>query len=77
EQIAKKAAKALRVRIEIVKKHLEPLLAAPLNEVYGKLALNEKAQLQVLLSYAINSLFYMYLKTQGVIPQDHPVTTEL
>ncbi|CDH49699.1 predicted protein [Lichtheimia corymbifera JMRC:FSU:9682] len=77
EAIAKKAVKALKARIEVVNRHLEPLLSAPLSETYGKLPVNEKAQLQVLLSYTINSLFYMYLKTQGVFPQEHPVATEL
>ncbi|CDS08602.1 hypothetical protein LRAMOSA09963 [Lichtheimia ramosa] len=77
EAIAKKAVKALKARIEVVNRHLEPLLSAPLSETYGKLPVNEKAKLQVLLSYTINSLFYMYLKTQGVFPQEHPVATEL
>lgn len=58
EAIAKKAVKALKARIEVVNRHLEPLLSAPLSETYGKLPVNEKAQLQVLLSYTINSLFY-------------------
>lgn len=96
EAIAKKAVKALKARIEVVNRHLEPLLSAPLSETYGKLPVNEKAKLQVLLSYTINSLFYsmyidhrilyhlsltpywiVYLKTQGVFPQEHPVATEL
>lgn len=62
EAIAKKAVKALKARIEVVNRHLEPLLSAPLSETYGKLPVNEKAKLQVLLSYTINSLFYsMYI----------------
>lgn len=29
------------------------------------------------LAHAINALFYMFLKTQGVTPEEHPVTEEL
>jgi len=37
----------------------------------------EKARMQLTLAHAINALFYMFLKTQGVTPEDHPVTEEL
>lgn len=67
EAIAKKAVKALKARIEVVNRHLEPLFSAPLSETYGKLPVNEKAQLQVLLSYTINSLFYSMSLYQPIL----------
>ncbi|KAI9493213.1 hypothetical protein BDB00DRAFT_379688 [Zychaea mexicana] len=77
EQVAKKAAKALKARIDLVQKHLDPILSGPLSETYGKLPTTEKAQFEVLLSFALNSLYYIYLKTHGVNPLDHQVTNEL
>ncbi|KAI9274610.1 hypothetical protein BDA99DRAFT_498017 [Phascolomyces articulosus] len=77
EQIAKKAAKALKSRIDLIQKHLDPILAGPLSETYGQLPTNEKAQFEVLLSYTLNTLCHIYLKTYGVDPIDHQVTNEL
>eukprot|EP01104_Vermistella_antarctica_P011142 TRINITY_DN3080_c0_g1_i1.p1 TRINITY_DN3080_c0_g1~~TRINITY_DN3080_c0_g1_i1.p1 ORF type:complete len:156 (+),score=45.90 TRINITY_DN3080_c0_g1_i1:35-502(+) len=37
----------------------------------------EQAKLNILLSYSISSLFYAYLKTLGVPPQQHAVKKEL
>lgn len=64
-QIPKKAVRSLKTRLQLVKKHLEPLLSKPLNEVYSKLPLDERYELQVLLSYSLNTLFYStsYLST--------------
>lgn len=58
DEKAKKAVRALRARIETVEQLLGPLLQSPLAETYGKLPVNEKAQLQVLLSFALNTLFF-------------------
>lgn len=58
EEIPKKAVRALRTRIQVVKDHLEPLMARPLNETYSKLSMTEKYELQVLLSYTLNTLYY-------------------
>ncbi|KAI8144613.1 hypothetical protein BJV82DRAFT_490569, partial [Fennellomyces sp. T-0311] len=77
EAIAKKAVKALKSRIDLVQKHLDPILAGPLSETYGKLPVNEKAQFEVLLSFTLNTLYYIYLRTQGTNPLDHEVTNEL
>ncbi|KAL0074368.1 hypothetical protein J3Q64DRAFT_1357790 [Phycomyces blakesleeanus] len=77
KEIAKKALKALNSRTELVARHLEPLLSHSMSEVYTKLPVNERAQFQVLISYAINSLFYTYLRTQGHNPQEHQVMKEI
>ena len=35
------------------------------------------AEVQLALAYAVNALFFTYLKTQGIDPQTHPVKEEL
>ena len=37
----------------------------------------EQAKLNILLAYGLNSLFFMYLRTQGINPSDHAVKKEL
>ncbi|KAI9485933.1 MAG: hypothetical protein EXX96DRAFT_475029 [Benjaminiella poitrasii] len=76
-EIPKKAARALKVRLQVVKKHLEPLLEKPLNEIYTKLPVTERYELQVLLTYSLNTLFYINLRTNGSDPQKHEVMNEL
>ncbi|ORE03744.1 hypothetical protein BCV72DRAFT_212700 [Rhizopus microsporus var. microsporus] len=77
EEIPKKAVRALRTRIQVVRDHLEPLMARPLNETYSKLSMTEKYELQVLLSYTLNTLYYIYLRGNGSDPQKHVVLKEL
>ncbi|KAG0167925.1 hypothetical protein DFQ28_004696 [Apophysomyces sp. BC1034] len=77
DEVPKKAVKALKARLDLVERHLEPLLSRPLTESYGRLPVNEKCQFEVLLCYAINTLFFMYMKTQGQDPQNHEVMKEL
>ncbi|KAI7851095.1 hypothetical protein BDC45DRAFT_400789, partial [Circinella umbellata] len=67
----------LKSRIDLIQKHLDPILAGPLSETYGPLPTNEKAQFEVLLSFTLNTLYHIYLKTHGVNPLDHHVTNEL
>ncbi|KAI8874553.1 hypothetical protein K501DRAFT_195627 [Backusella circina FSU 941] len=76
-QIPNKAAKALRARLAVVKRHLEPLLNRPISELYNKLSITERCELEVLLAYSLNTLYYIYMRTQGVDPQDHAVMKEL
>ncbi|KAI8069108.1 uncharacterized protein B0P05DRAFT_589417 [Gilbertella persicaria] len=76
-EIPKKAVRALRVRLQVVKKHLDPVLARPINDIFSKLSLTERYELEVLLSYSLNTLFYIYLRTQGSDPQKHDVMKEL
>ncbi|CAO3635564.1 unnamed protein product [Cunninghamella blakesleeana] len=76
-QTSKKAVKALKTRVEVINKHLEPLLSKDISAVYGYLPLNEKCQLDTLLSFTISSLYYIYMKTQGQDPQSHELIKEL
>ncbi|KAI8377770.1 uncharacterized protein BYT42DRAFT_571615 [Radiomyces spectabilis] len=77
DQKAKKAARALRARIDTIERHLEPLFSKNLSETYSKLSLNERCEFEVVLSYAINSLFFIYMKIKGHDPKDHEVMVEL
>lgn len=43
----------------------------------AQLAPLENARLNFTLAYCLNSLFHMYLQTQGVTPDSHPVKAEL
>lgn len=63
--------------LDQMKAKLEPLLALSSNAVAETLSPLDKAKLHVALAYAINSLCFMYLKTQGVSPASHPVKHEL
>ncbi|KAF5898775.1 nuclear nucleic acid-binding protein C1D, partial [Clarias magur] len=42
-----------------------------------QLAPLEQAKLDLMSAYALNSLFWMYLVTQGVNPKDHGIKQEL
>jgi len=56
---------------------LQPLLEKPIDEIKEGLDLAGQAKLDIAMAYSLNSLFYMYLKTQGQDPGDHPVTKEM
>ncbi|KAI8089199.1 uncharacterized protein BX664DRAFT_332403 [Halteromyces radiatus] len=73
----KKATKALKARVDAIERHLEPLLKKDLVDTYNTLPINEKCQLDMVLAYAINTLYYMYIRTQGQNPQQHDIYTEL
>mmetsp|Transcript_8691 Transcript_8691/g.23930 ORF Transcript_8691/g.23930 Transcript_8691/m.23930 type:complete len:181 (-) Transcript_8691:140-682(-) len=47
------------------------------SEVCAGLSPVEVARMNVTMAYTLNTLFYMYLKTQGVPTADHPVKHEL
>jgi hypothetical protein len=56
---------------------VRPLLDAPVKDVVAQLDSLATAKLNLAYSYSMNSLFYMFLKVQGVSPQGHPVRAEL
>ncbi|KAL1922260.1 uncharacterized protein VTP21DRAFT_9799 [Calcarisporiella thermophila] len=60
-----------------IENYLNPLLAEPLTETIGKLSLQERAQLQILIAHSINTLMSIYLKTQGAELASHPVKQEI
>ncbi|KAL2054124.1 hypothetical protein ABVK25_005663 [Lepraria finkii] len=63
--------------IDDLEEALEPLMKAALSDSAGKLPLLDKAQLYVLVTYAIESILFSYLRLNGVNAKEHPVFREL
>ncbi|PMD46358.1 hypothetical protein L207DRAFT_507275 [Hyaloscypha variabilis F] len=63
--------------IDDLEEALSPLLKAALSETSSKLPLLDKAKLYVLVTYAIESMLFSYLRLNGVKAREHPVFIEL
>ncbi|PBP17536.1 hypothetical protein BUE80_DR011541 [Diplocarpon rosae] len=68
---------ALDDEIDDLEESLEPLLKTVLSESASKLPLLDKAKLYVLVTYAIESMLFSYLRLHGVNAREHPVFKEL
>jgi len=68
---------ALDETLKSIEAHLTSFFAVPLEEQIQNLDSHEIAKLNIVMAYSINTLFYIYLKTQGVSPVNHPVKKEL
>lgn len=87
---------SLEQTVTKIENYLAPFFKASLRETKENLSGLEVAKLNIVIAYAINTLFYsndflsfanyfvrlliyfiVYLKTQGVSPNEHPVKTEL
>jgi exosome complex protein LRP1 len=55
----------------------ELLQTACEKDVYEKLDIDDRIKYDLLLSYSLNSLFWLYLRTQGVDPSKHAVKSEI
>ncbi|XP_069116102.1 nuclear nucleic acid-binding protein C1D-like isoform X2 [Argopecten irradians] len=56
---------------------IRPWLEVPENELHEKLSPLDKAKLDLVGAYTINSLFWMYLNVCGEKPKEHAVKQEL
>ncbi|XP_073338123.1 nuclear nucleic acid-binding protein C1D [Pagrus major] len=63
--------------VSSVKSMLDKLMAMPRNELLQKLDPLDQAKLDLMSAYTLNSLFWMYLVTQGVNPREHGIKQEL
>ncbi|TVY94470.1 Exosome complex protein [Lachnellula willkommii] len=63
--------------VDDLEEALAPLLKAALAETSSKLPLLDKAKLYTLVTYAIESLLFSYLRLHGIKAREHPVFTEL
>ncbi|KAI9503925.1 hypothetical protein BX070DRAFT_183676, partial [Coemansia spiralis] len=63
--------------IDQVQRTLQPILSQPLGELLPKLTPIQRCELEALVAYSINTLFWIYLKINGVPPKEHPVMSEL
>ncbi|KAF9956464.1 hypothetical protein BGZ65_002689 [Modicella reniformis] len=75
----KNATNALLATLAELETMLAPLFATPsaLNETMAKLETDKRCQIELLMAYAINTLAYINLKTNGIAPSSHPVVNEL
>ncbi|KAK0111299.1 hypothetical protein ONS95_001670 [Cadophora gregata] len=63
--------------IDDLEESLEPLLQTALADSASKLPLLDKAKLYVLVTYAIESMLFSFLRLHGVNAREHPVFKEL
>ncbi|RDL36078.1 uncharacterized protein BP5553_06690 [Venustampulla echinocandica] len=63
--------------IDDLEESVAPLVKTALAETTSKLPLLDKAKLYVLVTYAIESMLFSYLRLNGVRARDHPVFIEL
>ena len=63
--------------VDDIEAHVRRLQRANLAELCKGLGPLEAARIHLMVAYTINTLFYMYLRTQGVSPADHPIQEEL
>ncbi|XP_008319524.1 nuclear nucleic acid-binding protein C1D [Cynoglossus semilaevis] len=63
--------------VSSVKTMLEQLISMPRNDLVEKLGPLDQAKLDLMSAYTLNSLFWMYLVTQGVNPREHGIKQEL
>ncbi|KAF9130951.1 hypothetical protein BGX30_013293 [Mortierella sp. GBA39] len=73
------ATNALLASLAGLESMLAPLFASTsaLSETVAKLDTEKRCQLELLLAYALNTLAFINLKTNGTAPASHPVMHEL
>ncbi|XP_070697228.1 LOW QUALITY PROTEIN: nuclear nucleic acid-binding protein C1D [Pempheris klunzingeri] len=63
--------------VSSVKAMIEKLMSMSRNDLLQKLDPLDQAKLDLMSAYTLNSLFWMYLLTQGVNPREHGIKQEL
>ncbi|XP_014037509.2 nuclear nucleic acid-binding protein C1D [Salmo salar] len=56
---------------------VQTVISMPRNELVQRLDPLEQAKLDLMSAYSLNSLFWMYLVTQGINPKEHGIKQEL
>ncbi|XP_057704530.1 nuclear nucleic acid-binding protein C1D [Corythoichthys intestinalis] len=69
--------KGFESSVSTVKSMLDTLMSMPRNDLEQKLDPLDQAKLDLMSAYTLNSLFWMYLVTQGVNPREHGIKQEL
>lgn len=69
--------RGLSTQLAVVEGHLDPLLKLPMVPLLKSLPPLERTKLEVAIAFSLNALFFVYLKTQGVAPAEHPVMAKL
>ncbi|KAI9927981.1 hypothetical protein AWENTII_012356 [Aspergillus wentii] len=63
--------------VDDLEEALQPILERQVSETSKKLPVLDKAKLHVLVTYALESLIFSYLRLHGVNAKEHPVFREL
>ena len=69
--------RSISTQLDGVRAHIAPLLKLPIQSTMTSLDPMERARLQVALGFAVNALFFIWLKSRGENPSEHPVKKEL
>ncbi|KAJ2502442.1 hypothetical protein GGH96_001105 [Coemansia sp. RSA 1972] len=77
DQKVSKHVDQLTVAVDQIQKTLGPILTQPLNDLLPKLTPIQRCELEALVAYSIDTLFWIYLKVNGVPPKEHPIMKEL
>ncbi|KAJ1830081.1 hypothetical protein LPJ63_000576 [Coemansia sp. RSA 2711] len=77
DQKVSKHVDQLTAAVDQVQAALGPILSQPLNEILPKLTPIQRCELEALVAYSIDTLFWIYLKVNGVPPKEHPIMKEL
>uniref|UniRef100_A0A8C6XVT8 Nuclear nucleic acid-binding protein C1D n=1 Tax=Naja naja TaxID=35670 RepID=A0A8C6XVT8_NAJNA len=56
---------------------LKTMMSISRSEILQKLDPLEQAKIDLVTAYTLNSMFWVYLATQGINPKEHPVKQEL
>ncbi|PIA19222.1 hypothetical protein COEREDRAFT_20805, partial [Coemansia reversa NRRL 1564] len=67
----------LATAVDQIQTALGPILSQPLTDILPKLTPIQRCELEALVAYSINTLYWVYLKVNGVPPKEHPVMDEL
>ncbi|CAH2253897.1 nuclear nucleic acid-binding C1D [Pelobates cultripes] len=68
---------AFEKSVDSVEEMLKKMMSVSRAELLQKIDPLEQAKLDLVSAYTLNSLFWVYLSSQGVNPKDHPVKEEL
>ncbi|XP_073409886.1 nuclear nucleic acid-binding protein C1D [Dendrobates tinctorius] len=63
--------------VSTVDEMLNKMMSVPRSELLQKIDPLEQAKLDLVSAYTLNSLFWVYLTTQGINPKEHAVKDEL
>ncbi|KAM3862831.1 nuclear nucleic acid-binding protein C1D [Diretmus argenteus] len=69
--------KAFDSSVNSVNTMLQTMMSMPRNDLLQKLDPLDQAKLDLMSAYTLNSLFWMYLVTQGINPREHGIKQEL
>eukprot|EP00936_MAST-01D_sp_MAST-1D-sp1_P001363 g1363.t1 len=67
----------LDAAIDKIEQQIQPLLRVPQRELNARLAPLDRAKLAICSAYSVAAAYYMFLRTEGISPKEHPIKQEL